>query len=675
MNLTLLDWSIVLAFTIFVFVSVLQSRRHMRSVADFLSANRTGGRYLLSVSQGMCAIGSITIVANWQQNYAAGFAFRWWEFAMAIVLILIAVSGWITYRFRQTRCLTMAQFFEIRYSRRFRIFAGLIAWVAGVVNFGIFPSVGALFFIHFCGIPEHFQWLGLGWSSYPLIMAAFLSLTLFFVFAGGQIAVMITDFLQAIFVSIVFVVMTVYLLCCTGVIDWGHIATVLSSAAENQSPINPFKTGDVEVFNIWFFAINVVIVFYNKLSWQGTQGFNSSAKSAHEAKMGEILSTWRWLPHNLMFAVVPIVAYTVMNYHGNATAITDIQTAVQGQVDTLSKAQTAAIGNQMITPLVLVKLLPPGLMGALTAAMLAATIGTHASYMHSWGSIFIQDVVMPFRDKPFAPKTHLLWLRGSILGVTLFIFIFSLFFINADFIWPFLMITGAIFCGGSGAVIIGGLYWKRGTTAAAWTALISGSSIAVASILITNYWKVIPKLVSHLGDCPGIQDYFANHEKCPINGAWFSLISMAIAAGSYVVISLLSRQSFDMDKLLHRGQYAVAGEEVIAESSIKSTLWTMFGMTREFSRSDKFICVLAYAWTFGWMAVFLGITGWNFLIHKVSDQFWLGFWHAYIWIHVVAAIIVIVWFAIGGFRDLFRMLRQLNTMERDHSDDGFVGKE
>jgi SSS family solute:Na+ symporter len=130
-----------------------------------------------------------------------------------------------------------------------------------------------------------------------------------------------------------------------------------------------------------------------------------------------------------------------------------------------------------------------------------------------------------------------------------------------------------------------------------------------------------------------------------------------------------------MDKLLHRGQYAIAGEEIIADASLKSTLWTMFGMTREFSRADKFICILAYAWTFGWMAVFLGITGWNFLVHQVPDAFWLGFWHAYIWIHVVAAIIVIVWFAIGGFRDLFRMLRQLNTMERDHSDDGFVDKE
>ena len=118
-------------------------------------------------------------------------------------------------------------------------------------------------------------------------------------------------------------------------------------------------------------------------------------------------------------------------------------------------------------------------MGALTTVMLMATIGTHDSYLHSWGSIFIQDVIMPFRRKPFAPEQHLRVLRLSILGVCIFIFLFSMIFQQSEYIFLFFAITGAIFTGGSGAVIIGGLYWKRGTTAAAWSALITGSVIAV----------------------------------------------------------------------------------------------------------------------------------------------------------------------------------------------------
>ena len=128
---------------------MLLTRKYMRSVADFLAAGRQGGRYLVSVSQGMAALGAITIVANLEMNFEAGFAMTWWGLSMGLVMTIIAVSGWVIYRFRATRSLTLAEFFERRYSRRFRIFAGLIAFAAGLINFGIFPAVGARFFIHF----------------------------------------------------------------------------------------------------------------------------------------------------------------------------------------------------------------------------------------------------------------------------------------------------------------------------------------------------------------------------------------------------------------------------------------------------------------------------------------------------------------------------------------------
>ena len=196
------------------------SKRYMRSVADFLSAGRTGGRYMISMSQGMSALGSITIVGMWEMNYVAGFSLRWWEFTMGVVLLGITVSGWVLYRFRQTRALTMAQFFEIRYSRRFRMFAGVLAFLSGIVNFGIFPAVGARFFIYFCGLPLSFEVLGMEIATFPVVMILFLGLALYFVFAGGQIAVLITEFLQGVFANTVFLVLIVILLF---MVDWTHI--------------------------------------------------------------------------------------------------------------------------------------------------------------------------------------------------------------------------------------------------------------------------------------------------------------------------------------------------------------------------------------------------------------------------------------------------------------------
>ena len=63
-------------------------------------------------------------------------------------------------------------------------------------------------------------------------------------------------------------------------------------------------------------------------------------------------------------------------------------------------ADTAdALRNQMRTPLAMAVMLPAGLKGLLCAAMLAAFISTHDTYLHSWGSIFVQDVAIPVRSR------------------------------------------------------------------------------------------------------------------------------------------------------------------------------------------------------------------------------------------------------------------------------------
>ena len=158
-----------------------------------------------------------------------------------------------------------------------------------------------------------------------------------------------------------------------------------------------------------------------------------------------------------------------------------IAASVQASLDQL---ETDTLRSQMRGPLILSTVLPVGLMGAFAALMLAAFVSTHDTYLHSWATILIQDVIMPFRKKPFDKDTHLKVLRVAIFGVAVFIFFFSLLFQQNQKIALFFAITAAIFAGGSGAVIIGGLYWKRGTTGAAWSAMIVGALISVGGVLV-----------------------------------------------------------------------------------------------------------------------------------------------------------------------------------------------
>ncbi|MCL7964845.1 MAG: sodium:solute symporter [marine benthic group bacterium] len=638
MNFTALDWVILLAVYLAMACGVLFLRPYMRGVADFLAAGRTAGRYMISVSQGVAALGAISVVGFLEQNYVAGFAFTWWGMSTAIVVLLITVTGFVIYRFRETRCLTLAEFFERRYSRRFRVFMGLLAFLSGIVNFGIFPAVGARFFIHYIGLPESLQLGPVAASTYPTVMALLLLTSLFFVFSGGQVAVIITDFVQGIFVNLVFLAIVLFLL---STVSWDQIFTALGTAPADASLVNPFRTSQVRDFNFWYFLIGTIGVVYVVMSWQGTQGYNASAESAHEAKMGAVLSNWRGMPQTLFLLIVPIVAYTVL-HHADFSAES---AAVSARI---AAAESETIANQLRVPAVLTLLLPTGLLGAFAAVMLTAFISTHDTYLHSWGSIFVQDVVMPLRKEPFSPEAHMRALRISIVGVAVFIFLFSLLFRQSQYIFLFFAITGAIFAGGSGAVLIGGLYWKRGTTAAAWSAMITGSTIAVGGIVVHQL----------------IDDF-------PINGQVFWGIAMAASTLVYIGVSLIGRRAtFDLEDLLARG--AEAGDPEPSRTGQPPTRgWRALGLGPNASRADRTIYLVTYVWIVGWTLVFAIGTAWN-LTHEVSNADWERFWKFYVALQVFVTVVVIIWFTAGGLRDVKRMLARLAVARRDSSDDGWV---
>ncbi len=775
MNLTWLDWCIVAAVLLFMGSSVHFGRRRMQSVADFLAAGRTAGRYLLSVASGVAGLGAITIVGLLEMNYVAGFSMSWWGLTMGVVILIMTASGWVIYRFRETRSLTLAEFFERRYSRRFRVFAGIVAFGSGIINFGIFPSVGARFFIHFCGLPPELHLLGLTVPMFPLVMIMLLSIALFFVFSGGQITILIADFIQGVFVNVVFIVLVLFLLTQ---IEWNQILEALQMAPENASLINPFKTGHVEDFNLVYFLIGIFGVFYGAMSWQGTQGYNTSAKSAHEAKMAAMLSNWRNFPQNLFLLIVPIIAYTVL-HHPDFAAIAEHVRAVVGGID------NEAVQSQLRTPIVLTHLLGMGLMGAFAAVMLAAFISTHDTYLHSWGSIFIQDIVMPFRKTALSSRQHLRVLRLSILGVAVFIFFFSLLFQQSEYIFLFFAITGAIFAGGSGAVIIGGLYWKRGTTAAAWSAMLAGSAIAVGGILIHQ----LPESLFTVSrdSAPAFERSFWNAFEWlyHINGQQYWAVAMFVSSLLYVVVSLAGRgKPADLDRLLHRGIHSTEENHEILRLA-PGRGWRILGMGREFSRGDRVIFIVTYAWTVlstlvfvmgtiynlsheqaepggvplpaavesevaelsGWVdegrfveaetrlsdllavvppegetrvrrqlglcylgqkrfddasealeAVVARTPAWGQAWSELSkaaygagdiersqyaaemgrihldrmSRLWSRYWYVYVVIQVALSSLVVLWFSLGGVRDIRRMLSRLDRLRRDVTDDGQV---
>lgn len=74
-------------------------------------------------------MGAVVFVAGFEVFAQSGFTLNWWLALGVPVGFALKIFGFVTYRFRETRTMTLAQFFEIRYNKSFRLFTGLIGFL------------------------------------------------------------------------------------------------------------------------------------------------------------------------------------------------------------------------------------------------------------------------------------------------------------------------------------------------------------------------------------------------------------------------------------------------------------------------------------------------------------------------------------------------------------------
>jgi SSS family solute:Na+ symporter len=642
-----IDWLILGLFVLFLLYTANKTAKYSKSVSHFLSAGRSAGRYLLTMSDGIAGIGAITIIGSFQMIYKSGFSAGWWGQLGIPVGILMAIGGWVIYRFRQTKALTMAQFFEMRYSRNFRVLAGSICYISGILNFGIFPAVAANFFITYCGFPESFSFTifssTITLSTYPVMVAFLLIFALYFCFCGGQVTVIVADFIQGAFLNVTFVLLIIFILVKFPIKD---MFDGLLISEKGQSLIDPFDAGKVKGFNPFYFLISIVGMFWNRLSWQGSQAFNSSARNPHEAKMAGLLAFFRYMCIGSATVLITFVTYMFMHHPG----YTNYAEHINSSLSKLSDEQTR---DQMLVPVSMLLYIPQGLIGAFAASMLAAFLATGSTYMHSWGSIFVQDIVLPVLKKPLSQKSHIVFLRLSICFVAIFSFVFSLFFKQTQDIYLYFAITAAIWLGGAGTVIVGGLYTRWGNTTGAYFALIGGCVSASSGMICENYWK------GWFG-----KDFYLTGQEVYF---WAMLISVIL----YIAGSLLfSCQKFDLNKILNReinSDDELNSPQTAKKLSLK--IIEFFGYTKEFIGFDKYICAFAVSYN--------GIKFILFIIMTVlaigvglSSIGWCTYFKYTFMAEVFLAIAATIWLLLGGIRDLFRFIRDLDHSQIDETDDG-----
>jgi hypothetical protein len=164
--------------------------------------------------------------------------------------------------------------------------------------------------------------------------------------------------------------------------------------------------------------------------------------------------------------------------------------------------------------------------------------------------------------------------------------------------------------------------------------------------------------------------------KFPINSYESYFIAMVSGVAAYLIGSWITyKEPYNMDRLLHRGEYSIDGIKHI------KTPWTMrnfvskiIGITPDYTRGDRMIAwsVFTYAIIYKMGFCFLFVLIWN-LISPWPEEWWS---HYFFYTSIVASVILAsvssVWFSIGGGKDTRRLFKDLSQRVDNPLDDGSV---
>jgi solute:Na+ symporter, SSS family len=744
----LIDWLIVIIPVTFVIGMGLYSRRYIRGVADFLAAGRVCGRYVISVGSVANMLSIIGLVAFVEVHYKTGFALVFWTKILGPLAIVMGLFGYCTYRFRETKAMSLGQFLEMRYNRPFRIFASSLRSLSEMLANMIMPAIAARFFIYFLDLPHTLYVFGLTIPTFMVVVIICLTVAIGIICMGGTLALVITDAVQGMFCFPLLAVFVVFILYK---FSWSNeIVPVMMDRVQGESFLNPYDLSKLRDFNLFFVVVTVFGAILHRASWIGAST-STAAKSPHEQKMAGLLGAWRSLIASIFYVLIAVTIITLLNHRNWAPEAKVIRDSVSSHISkelisdnanrkvfnarisavpaqyqkigvdkplsqktnldtpllqtahkTLKKLEGETAGNakfqqfrtlyhQMMLGQSMRQMLPTGLLGLFCLLMVLAMISTDDTRIYSSAITLTQDVVMPLRKKSFTPKQHVWALRIVAIGVGVFFFCGSFFMAQLDYINLFVTLMCVMWSGGCGPVMIFGLYSRFGTTAGAFTSLITGMVMSFGGIFIKRNWAdvVYPwleeiNLVEPLGKflttvSSPLNPYIVwemDPVKFPINSYEFYFITMLVTLFLYIVVSYLTmKKPFNLDRMLHRGIYNLDGdkkEKIVW--SFRTVFSNMLGITKEYTTGDKVIAWSFFFYSFVWdfVITFVVVIIWN-TFSPLSIEWWgTYFFVIYLVIPGVMAAISTFWFGIGGFIDLRRLFRDLKARVDNPLDNGQV---
>jgi len=432
-----LDWLIVVVYLFLTLATGLYGRKFIGGISDFLVAGRELGTFIGIATLAATEIGTVTFMYYAELGYKTGYASFVNGLIAGLVMIFIGRTGFIVRRLRAMRLMTVPEFFEVKFSRRLRVFTGILVATGGVLNMGVFLRVEGTFLAIISGISL---------NHVKAVMTCILLLELVYTVLGGMVSIVITDFIQYVALSIGTILVTIWSVHAAG------LPRMYESVRQTMGlgGFSPFANPN---YGLAYVIFQVLIWLAVHTCWQTTAMRTFSTRSPEISRRVFSWTGFIYLGRGMMPMMWGIAALALLG-------------PKQNSIEAM--------------PRMLATVLPSGVLGLVVAGMLAATMSVNSSYLLGWSSIIAQDIILPLRRRPLSSRQQVVLNRTANLFVSAFVMVWGLWYTLPGPTYFYLNMTASIYLSGTLVSVIAGLFWNRASTLGGYLAMSGGAIATIA---------------------------------------------------------------------------------------------------------------------------------------------------------------------------------------------------
>lgn len=439
-RLVAIDYVVLALYFAVIFAIGWYFSRKERTTTDYFLASRDVAWWAIGASLFSSNIGSEHFIGLAGSGAATGMAPGHFEWLASIIVLIL---GWVFVPFYlRSNVYTMPEFLERRYNGACRTYLASISLIAYV-----FTKIAVAIFAGAIVLKAVLGW-GMWQSSLALVIA-----TGIYTIAGGLAAVIYTEVIQTvILVAGALVLMFIGL---NEVGGWSGLQSkvpadffhMMKPMTDENFPWTGIFFG-APILGLWYWCTDQVIV-------QRTL----SAKNVEQAKGGTVLAGF--------LKILPV-----------------FMLVVPGMIARALYPEEMAKDSNSAFPLLVARLMPPGLQGVMIAAMLAALMSSLSAVFNSSSTIFTMDFYKKFR--PDASERHLVNVGRVATTIMVGLSLLWIPFMSriSSQLWIYLQSVQAYVAPPIAAVFLLGILWRRINGQGAIVSLLLGFALGAARFIL-----------------------------------------------------------------------------------------------------------------------------------------------------------------------------------------------